>query len=199
MILEWCQHSGILSKLFICSFSRCRALSQTEGNIKCSLIKPDSLTKEDLPVRNTICFSTGDHVSALCFCWSESLLRNMVYGMVTEISQSSYGLKLGEINVTILHPICREHSACRTVSTYSFTICFTFGEGLGREMAIDSTHTSSDWWGRGKKLVWMMCAQGRKHSEKAQSIKQKEQDNVKHNNLCWWRPLWAGKIHLHGK
>lgn len=68
----------------------------------------------------------------------------MVYGMVTEISQSREGLKLGEINVTILHPICREPSACRTVSTYSCTICFISGEGLGREAAIDSTHISSD-------------------------------------------------------
>lgn len=48
-------------------------------------------------------------------------------------------------------PICREYSACRTVSTNDSIFCFIFGEGLGRAMG--SAHTSSNWCGRVKKYL----------------------------------------------
>lgn len=60
---------------------------------------------------------------------------------------------LGEINVSLVLPICREYSACKAVSPNNFTFCSGFRGGLGREAAMDSAHMSSDWWGRGKKYL----------------------------------------------
>lgn len=46
--------------------------------------------------------------------------------------------------MTIMLPIGGEYSAYRTVSANDFIFCFIFGEGSGREAAMDSAHVSSD-------------------------------------------------------